>query len=44
MEIGCGINELDDADHPGWITFTGDVLITEADNGWKCEIAFISGY
>ena len=43
-DIGCNINELDDADHPGLITFGGDVLITPTDNGWNCKIAFISGY
>ena len=43
-DIGCSMIPLDDADYPGWITFTGDVLISETADGWSCELAYISGY
>lgn len=43
-DIGCNMTLLDDAEHPGWIYFTGDVLITPTDEGWSCELAYISGY
>lgn len=44
VDIGCSMIPLDDAEHPGWIDFWGDVLISETADGWSCELAYISGY
>lgn len=43
-DIGCNMTLLDDAEHPGWIYFGGDVLITPTAEGWSCQLAYISGY
>lgn len=43
-DIGCSMVLLDDAEHPGRISFWGDVLISETEDGWSCQLAYISGY
>ncbi|MBR5948527.1 MAG: hypothetical protein IKZ82_07795 [Clostridia bacterium] len=43
-DIGCSMVLLDDAEHPGRISFWGDVLITETEGGWSCRMAYIGGY
>ncbi|MBR4434985.1 MAG: hypothetical protein IKS90_02685 [Clostridia bacterium] len=39
-----GLKAYDDPDHPGSICFGGDVVIKKTGTGWRCKIAYISGY
>ncbi len=44
VDIGCFMTDPSDAEHPGFMTFTGDAIISRTDDGWQCELAFVSGW
>lgn len=41
-DIGCGMVPPDDAEHAGWITLGGHILISRVDGGVKCEFTYLN--